>query len=106
MGAYTACLDLALGLASPALGLIASRAGLGAVFLASTLVVLCGASIAVRLLFAPPLSDGAADRSPGGQNEILCFGDSGARSDRFVVGSSEPGESHAEIERCAHADAD
>jgi MFS family permease len=49
MGAYTACLDLALGLASPALGLIASGAGLGAVFLASTLVVLCAAAVAMRL---------------------------------------------------------
>jgi MFS family permease len=53
MGAYTACLDLALGVASPALGLIASGAGLGAVFLASTLVVLCAAAVALRLLNAP-----------------------------------------------------
>lgn len=52
VGAYTACLDLALGLASPALGLIATSAGLSAVFLASTLVVLCAAAIAVRLLYA------------------------------------------------------
>jgi hypothetical protein len=52
MGAYTACLDLALGLASPALGLIASGAGLGAVFLASTLVVLCAAAVAMRILHA------------------------------------------------------
>jgi len=37
MGAYTAFLDLSLGLASPALGLIASGKDLGAVFLASTL---------------------------------------------------------------------
>ena len=35
MGAYTACLDLALGVGSPALGLVAGGAGLGAVFLAS-----------------------------------------------------------------------
>src|SRR5207302_9910973 len=35
MGAYTAFLDLALGLANPALGLIASRAGLHGVYLAS-----------------------------------------------------------------------
>jgi predicted MFS family arabinose efflux permease len=52
MGAYTAFLDLALGLASPALGLVASGAGLGAVFLVSMLVVMCAASIAVRLLNA------------------------------------------------------
>jgi len=55
MGAYTAFLDLALGLANPALGLVASGAGLGAVFLVSTLVVLCAAVIAVRLLNAPSL---------------------------------------------------
>jgi len=52
MGAYTAFLDGALGFGSPALGLIAGWAGLGAVFLASTLTVLCAAAIAVRLLFA------------------------------------------------------
>jgi hypothetical protein len=50
MGAYTAFLDLALGLANPALGLVAGRAGLGAVFLASTVVVLCASLIAIRLL--------------------------------------------------------
>jgi predicted MFS family arabinose efflux permease len=50
MGAYTACLDLALGVASPVLGLIASGAGLNAVFLASTLIVLGAAAIAIRLL--------------------------------------------------------
>jgi MFS family permease len=49
-GAYTACLDLALGVASPALGFVASRAGLDTVFLVSTLVVLCAAVIAARLL--------------------------------------------------------
>lgn len=52
MGAYTACLDLALGFGSPALGLIAGWAGLGSVFLASALTVLCAAVIAVRLLVA------------------------------------------------------
>jgi MFS family permease len=52
MGAYTAFLDLALGLASPALGLVANEAGIAAVFLASTLVVMCAAGIAVRLLNA------------------------------------------------------
>ena len=56
MGAYTACLDLALGVASPALGLIAGGAGLGAVFLASTLVVLCAAAVAARLLNAPTVT--------------------------------------------------
>ena len=55
MGAYTAFLDLALGLANPALGLVAGGAGLGAVFLVSTLVVLSAAAIAVPLLNAPSL---------------------------------------------------
>jgi MFS family permease len=52
MGAYTACLDVALGFGSPALGLIASWAGLGSVFLASALTVCCSAAIAIRLLFS------------------------------------------------------
>jgi MFS family permease len=56
MGAYTACLDLALGVASPALGLIAGGAGLGAVFLAGALVVLGAAIVAARLLRAPSLA--------------------------------------------------
>jgi MFS family permease len=56
MGAYTAFLDLALGLVNPALGLVASRAGLGAVFLVSMLVVLCAAAIALPLLNAPSLA--------------------------------------------------
>ena len=49
MGAYTACLDVALALASPALGLIANAAGLDIVFLVSALVVLSAAAIAMRL---------------------------------------------------------
>jgi MFS family permease len=53
MGAYTAFLDLSLGVASPALGLVATRAGLRAVFFVSTLVVLGGAAVAVRLLPPP-----------------------------------------------------
>ena len=56
MGAYTAFLDLALGLASPALGAIAGGAGLGTVFLVSTLVVLGAAFIAVRLMRPQPHS--------------------------------------------------
>ena len=55
MGAYTACLDLSLGIASPALGLIAGGAGLEAVYLASTLVVASAAAIALRLYYAPSL---------------------------------------------------
>jgi MFS family permease len=50
MGAYTACLDLALGVSGPALGLVAGSAGLPAVFLVSALVVLCAASISVPLV--------------------------------------------------------
>jgi MFS family permease len=49
-GAYTAFLDLALGVTSPALGLVASWAGIGAVFQVSGLVVLGAAGIALRLL--------------------------------------------------------
>jgi MFS family permease len=50
MGAYTAFLDLALGLANPALGLAAGSFGLGSVFLASALAVSCSAFVAARLL--------------------------------------------------------
>ncbi len=53
MGAYTAFLDLALGIASPLLGLIASRAGIGAVFLASAILVLSASTIAASLLRMP-----------------------------------------------------
>jgi predicted MFS family arabinose efflux permease len=56
MGAYTAFLDLALGLASPVLGLVASGAGLRVVFLVSALVVLCATGVAARLLNAPSVS--------------------------------------------------
>jgi MFS family permease len=55
-GAYTAFLDLALGIAGPALGLVASGFGLRAVFLVSAVVVLGGAAVAVRL--ARPLQIG------------------------------------------------
>jgi predicted MFS family arabinose efflux permease len=50
MGTYTAFLDLALGVANPALGLVAGRAGLGSVFLVSTIVVLGASAIGLRLL--------------------------------------------------------
>ena len=45
MGAYTAFLDVALGFGTPALGLLANVAGLGAVFLASAVAALCAAPI-------------------------------------------------------------
>jgi MFS family permease len=50
MGAYTACLDIALGVSGPALGAIASCTGLSSVFLASAVVVFGAAFIAERLL--------------------------------------------------------
>jgi MFS family permease len=53
MGAFTAFLDLALGVANPALGLVASHTGLGSVFLVSTLVTLGAAGVAWRLLRTP-----------------------------------------------------
>jgi predicted MFS family arabinose efflux permease len=53
MGAYTAFLDLAQGLASPALGLVAKGAGLNAVFLVSAITVLCAAFVASWLIAYP-----------------------------------------------------
>src|SRR5205807_9267179 len=50
MGAYTVFLDVALGFGSPALGLVAGWTGLGSVFLASAVLVLCAAVIAAWLL--------------------------------------------------------
>lgn len=55
MGAYTACLDLALGVSGPALGLVAGHAGLGPVFLASAVPVGFAALVAIRLLRQPPV---------------------------------------------------
>lgn len=49
MGAYTVFLDLALGVGGPALGLVASSAGLPTVFLVGALVALGGVPIALRL---------------------------------------------------------
>ena len=53
VGAYTAFLDLAQGLASPALGLIATSARLNVLFLASAVTVLCAALVAGWLLAHP-----------------------------------------------------
>ena len=53
MGAYTAFLDLAQGLASPALGLVAKAAGLNVVFLVSAITVLCAALVALWLIAYP-----------------------------------------------------
>ena len=54
MGAYTVCLDVALGVGSPALGLLAGSFGLDAAFLVSALIALAAAAIALRLLFGTP----------------------------------------------------
>jgi len=52
MGAYTAFLDLALGLGGPALGLVGNLAGLDAVFWVSSITVLCSAAFSMKLLKA------------------------------------------------------
>jgi MFS family permease len=54
MGAYTAFLDLALGIASPVLGLVANQAGIAAVFLVSAVAVMCAAGVAMRILYRSP----------------------------------------------------
>ena len=53
MGIYTVFLDLAMGIGSPVLGLIAGWSGLGSVFLVSALVVLSAAIIPLRLMRLP-----------------------------------------------------
>jgi MFS family permease len=58
MGAYTAFLDLAQGVASPALGLIATGARLNVVFLASAATVLCAALVAAWLIAHPTQAEG------------------------------------------------
>ena len=54
IGVYTAFLDVALGLLTPALGLLAQVAGLGSVFLASALLALSALPIAARLRAVDP----------------------------------------------------
>jgi predicted MFS family arabinose efflux permease len=61
MGAYTAFLDVALGFGTPALGLLASVAGLGSVFLASAVAALCAAAIAAWFLRRPAVATPAAN---------------------------------------------
>jgi MFS family permease len=48
-GAYSAFLDLALGIGNPVLGLVAGHAGIGAVFLVSALAVIGALFVALRL---------------------------------------------------------
>jgi predicted MFS family arabinose efflux permease len=50
MGIYTVFLDVALGLGSPALGLVASWTSFGSAFFASAVIVLGATFIALRLL--------------------------------------------------------
>jgi len=50
MGAYTVFLDVALGFGTPALGLLASRAGIGSCFMASMMAALGAAGIAATLV--------------------------------------------------------
>jgi MFS family permease len=64
MGAYTAFLDVALGFGTPALGLLASVAGLGAVFAASAAAALCAAPIAASFLRASAPSATSAAEAP------------------------------------------
>ena len=60
-GAYAASLDVSLGLANPVLGLVADRAGLRTVFLASAALVICAAGVALSLLRRPALPAPAAE---------------------------------------------
>ncbi|MFD1613174.1 arabinose transporter [Sphingomonas tabacisoli] len=50
MGAYTACLDLGLGIGGPLLGLVAARWSLSATFLASSIIVLGAIFVAMQLM--------------------------------------------------------
>ena len=60
MGAYTAFLDLAQGLASPALGLIAAGSKLSALFLVSSATVLCASLVACWLIANPSTLEGSS----------------------------------------------
>jgi MFS family permease len=59
MGAYTAFLDLALGVGGPALGLVAGSAGLATVFLVGALVALGAVPIAFKLGASRQLGGGS-----------------------------------------------
>lgn len=59
MGAYTAFLDLAQGLASPALGLIAAGSRLNDLFLFSSGTVLCASLVAWWLIANPSIPEGS-----------------------------------------------
>ena len=55
MGAYTACLDLALGMTGPVLGIVAGGVGLGSTFLVGAACVLSASLVALQLLRQPTL---------------------------------------------------
>jgi MFS family permease len=91
MGTYTAFFDLGIGTTSPVLGLIAGAAGLNAVFLASAVVVLCAAAIAIRLSRTSPraalcckgaIADIAVERNTDKDKENPCTSNEAARSPR------------------------
>jgi MFS family permease len=50
MGLYTAFLDVAMAIGSPALGWVGAHAGLRAVFMVSAVIVACTAGVAIQLL--------------------------------------------------------
>lgn len=84
MGAYTAFLDLALGFGTPALGGVASGAGLGSVFLAGAVAALAAAAIAARLLHVSSFAEGRNNRLAGDRNETSRCNDCVAFPDRVV----------------------
>jgi len=71
MGAYTAFLDLALGLGTPALGLVAGAVGLGAAFLVSAAAALGAAAVAARLLMEPRSLGGPALAALMARNQTM-----------------------------------
>ena len=72
MGAYTAFLDLALGLGGPALGLVAEGWGFGPVFMIGAVLVLAAVPIALRFLTRGDVHESARcpDRSAGDRRLI------------------------------------
>jgi MFS family permease len=98
MGAYTAFLDLALGLGGPALGLIASAAGLGTVFLASAAAALSASLVAARLMRSSPaavpfstaeIDDIATPRRPR-RTPLRIDGGSGSRGGNPSMAGTSP----------------
>jgi MFS family permease len=88
MGAYTAFLDLALGVSGPLLGLVAGAAGLEAAFLCSAVAALSALPIAFRFIKPRPSPVKEAAR------EDTCRSLCSASGDRFVT-SDRGREAHA-----------